>query len=220
MNDPKITTSPTQSSDMTSWISRIVLATAVLLLASCHGETLTAVDERAASDVRLLRVLPIAPPLARTQASFWAVQGRNAGLDLYYRPLPGRTDSTKFLELRLGGASLDVRPDGTPVAMGDSVLITVQVTDPAHLVLDFQPSGLRFSPKDLPSMKLFYTFVGDDLNGDGRVDADDDAIASQLSIWRQESTGQPWFRLTSLVTRGDKDVEARIPGFSGYAIMY
>lgn len=206
---------------MTRWTIRAVLSAGAMLLASCGGgATLTSPDERAASDVRLLRVLPTAPPLTRTQASFWAVKGRNAGIELYYQPLPGQKDSTKFLEFKLGGSSLDRRPDGSAIAEGDSVLITLQVTDPVHLVVDYQPSGLRFSSKDLPSLRMFYAFTGDDLNDDGRIDADDDAIASQLSIWRQESTGQPWFRLPSLVTRGDKDVEARIPGFTGYAIMY
>ena len=219
---PELTqfTVPTQGIPMTRWTILAALSAGALLLASCGGATLTSPDERAASDVRLLRVLPTAPPLARIQASFWAVKGRNAGIDLYYQPLPGQRDSTKFMEFRLGGASLDRWPDGRAFAEGDSVLITVQVTDPAHLVVDYQPSGLRFSQKDLPSLKLFYAFANEDLNDDGRVDADDDAIVSQLSIWRQESTGQPWFRLPSLVTRGDKEVEARIPGFTGYAMMY
>lgn len=206
---------------MTSWTRWAALAAGVLLLASCGGgETPTSPGERPASDLRLLRVSPNAPPLATMQASFWAVKGRNAGVDLWYHALPGRSDSTKFLELRLGGASLDRRPDGTPFAQGDSVLITLQVTDAVHLVVDYQPSGLRFSANDLPKLKMFYSFCGDDLNYDGVVDSADDVIASQLSIWKQESAGQSWFRLSSIVAKDAKQVEAQIAGFTGYAIMY
>ena len=220
MHDASHPTFPTQGIRMTSWTIRAALAAGALMLASCGADTPTSPDVRAASDLRLLHVAPGAPPLATMQASFWAVKGRNAGIDLWYHALPGRSDSTKFLELRLGGASLDRRPDGTAFAQGDSVLITLQVTDAAHLVIDYQPSGLRFSATDLPKLKMFYSFCGDDLNYDGVVDAADDRIASQLGIWKQEAAGQNWFRLSSTVVKDARQVEAQIAGFTGYAIMY
>lgn len=220
MHDASHCPTPTPGIRMTPSIVRAALLAGALSLASCGGDTPTSPDVRSASDLRLLHVAPGTPALATTQASFWAVKGRNAGIDLWYHALPGRSDSTKFLELRLGGASLDRRPDGTPFAPGDSVLITLQVTDAVHLVVDYQPSGLRFSATDLPKLRMFYSFCGDDLNYDGVVDGEDDRIASQLSIWKQEAAGQSWFRLSSLVVKDTKQVEAQIAGFTGYAIMY
>ena len=192
-----------------------------LALLSCGDATAPAPDDtRGPTDLRVLTVSPTAPPLATTQASFYAVQGKNAGVDLWYHARPGQRDSTKFLEFRLGGSSLDRRPDGSVIAPGDSVLISVRVTDPLHLIVDFQPSGLLFSPRDLPRLRLFFGEVGDDLNGDGHVDSNDDALLQQLSIWRQEAPGLPWFRLSSAVVKESREVEASLGGFTGYAIEY
>jgi hypothetical protein len=220
MTDLPARLSPTQGTRMTADPVRLALSAALLALLACSGDTITSPDERPASQLRLLHVSPSAPPLATLQTSFWAVKGRNAGVDLYYRPAAGRTDSTKFLEFRMGGASLDRRPDGSTIAQGDSVLITLQVTDATHLVIDYQPSGLRFAPNDLPKLKLFFTFCGDDLNYDGRVDQGDDDIIAQLGIWRQENVAENWFRLSSAVTKGTKQVEAQLAGFTGYALAY
>ena len=206
--------------DIPRWIRAAGAAVIVLATLSCGDATAPATDTRAAGDLRLLTVAADAPALATTVASFYAVQGRNAGVDLYYHARPGRSDSTKFLEFRMGGASLDRRPDGSVIAAGDSVLITVKVTDPVHLIVEFQPSGLTFSSKDPPRLRLFFGECGDDLNGDGRVDGNDDSLLQQLGIWRQEAPGLPWFRLSSVVVRDSREVEAFLSGFTGYAVEY
>jgi hypothetical protein len=100
------------------------------------------------------------------------------------------------------------------------VLITVTVTDPTHFIVEFQPSGLRFSANDLPTLKISFAACGDDLNYDGKVDATDAAMQASLSVWRQESPFQPWTRVTSTVTSSVKDVDARLGGFTGYALMW
>jgi hypothetical protein len=188
---------------------------------SCSDSTAPEpVTERAATDLRLLAAPYGTPALATTQASFYAVKGKNAGVDIWYRPREGRSDSTKFLEFRLGGASLDRRPDGTAIAQGDSVLITLTVTDPTHFIIEFQPSGLQFSANDQPRLKISFAACGDDLNYDGKVDAADAAMLSSLSVWRQESPFQPWFKVSSSVTSSVKEVDTKLSGFTGYAIMY
>jgi hypothetical protein len=178
------------------------------------------VDERAPTDLRLLAAPYGTPPLAASQASFYAVKGKNAGVDIWYRPLAGRADSSKYLEFRMGGNSLDRRPDGTAFATGDSVLITLTVTDPTHFIIEFQPSGLTFSANDQPKLKISFAACGDDLNYDGRIDAGDAAMVASLSFWRQESPFQPWVKLSSDVTASVKEVNAKLSGFTSYAIMY
>jgi hypothetical protein len=196
-------------------------AAALAAAASCTDSTSPdATTERAATDLRLLAAPHSAPPLATTQASFYAVKGRSSGVDIWYQPAAGRTDSAKFLEFRVGSNSLDRRPDGTVIANGDSVLITLTVTDPTHFIVEFQPTGLKFADGDQPKLKISFAACGDDLNYDGRVDSADATMLSSLALWRQEAPFQPWFKLTSSVTASLKEINAQLSGFSGYAIMY
>jgi len=115
--------------------------------------------------------------------------------------------------------SLWRRPDGSLIAQGDSVLITLTLVDPVHLIVDCQPSGLLFSPHDPARLKFSYADVDDDLNGDGVVNATDSALTRVLSVWRQETPTSPWILVPSTTT-GSFDVEADIGGFTGYAIAY
>lgn len=211
---------PTQGYFMRSSnnVSRILTGAAILALVSCTDAT--GPEVRAESDLHLLRVSSSWPSLAATQVSFFAVKGKTAGADLWYHAAPGQIDSLKFVEFRMGPSSLDRRPDGTAIATGDSVLITLTVADPTHLVITYQPSGLTFSLNDQPTFRMFWVACGDDLNYDGKVDAADTALVQRFSIWRQESAGQPWLKLPSVVVPNVKEVDTQLSGFTGYAISY
>ena len=204
-----------------SLICRSLAAGAVFTLVACSSATDSlAPEERTENQLKLLTVTNDAPPLATNALSFYAVKGKNANADIWYRPRPGQRDSTKFLEFRLGGNTLDRRPDGSAIADGDSVRITLTVRDPAHFVLEFQPSGLKFSSKDAAKLRMFFGEAGDDVDRNGRVDSDDDNVKQRLSIWRQEQTGLPWFKVASVVVREAKRVDADLAGFTGYALAY
>lgn len=190
------------------------------VIAACGSDSVTAPEERPANELRLLTVASTAPLVATTTTSFWAVKGKNAGVDLWYHARPGQRDSTKFLEFRMGGATLDRRPDGSVIAQGDSVLITLTVVSPTNLIVDFQPSGLKFSANDPAKLKMFFGECGDDLDRDGQVTSSDDAIEQQLSIWRQETPTSPWIKVSSLVVKDNKEIDAELGGFTGYAIAY
>lgn len=200
----------------------LLLATAAVPLLSCTDSTSVpdSGDTRDPNDLRLLSVPYGTPPLAKTQVSFYAVQGRAGGADIWYHARPGSTDSTTFLQFRVGPASLATRPDGSAIAAGDSVLITISVTDQSHFLVDFQPSGLKFSAADQPTLNISFAACGEDLNYDGVVDSKDQAIMNALSFWRQESPFQPWSKVPSTVVTTTKDVNARLGGFTGYAIEF
>jgi hypothetical protein len=187
---------------------------------SCTDSTAPAPETRAATDLRLLAVPYSAPLLVTTQVRFYAVKGKTAAVDIWYHAAPGAIDSLKFLELRMGVASLDRRPDGSTIAVGDSVLITLNVTDPRHFIIEFQPTGLMFSSSDQPTLKLIWAACGNDLNYDGVVDAKDAAIAQALSFWRQEAPFQLWYKVPSVVVLTAKEVNTQLGGFTGYAIEY
>jgi hypothetical protein len=201
------------------------IALSVLLLgalAGCgaDGAVVAGIDSRAANALHFLRPAVDAPPLANPVVQFYARRGESREARIYYQPRLGRTDSTEFVRFRVPASSLAQRPDGTPMAPGDSILITIRVLDPARLILDFQPSGLRFAASSPAELKIKFAEANDDLDGDGDVDADDDARERELSIWKQEAPGLPWYRMASVIDFSLEEVEADLFGFTGYAIAY
>jgi len=201
--------------------SAVLFAAVALSVLSCTDSTSPdSSDTRDPNDLRLLSAPYGTPSLAKTQISFYAVQGKSGGVDIWYHAKPGATDSLKFLEFRVGAGSLATRPDGSAIAAGDSVLITVTVTDQTHFIIDFQPSGLKFSASDPATLKISFAACGEDLNYDGVVDSKDQQIMNSLSFWRQESPFQPWSKVTSTVAQTTKDVNAQLGGFTGYAIEF
>jgi len=198
----------------------VTAAASSLLIASVSCNSSTAPQQKTSNDLHFLRVATGAPPLAATTASFWAKVGQGGGVDLWYRPKPGESDSTKFLEFRVDGESLAQRPNGLAFAPGDSILVTVTVPDPTQLVVQFSPGGLKFSNEHAAKLKMFFAEVGDDINHDGNVDQEDGAAANQISVWRQEAVGQPWYKVFSAVLQDQKEVDASLSGFTGYALAY
>ncbi len=201
------------------------IALGVMLLgavAGCRSESSTSTDGdiRPAEALHFLRPAADAPPLANPILSFWAKRGENREAFMYYQSRPGRSDSSVFMRFRVSASSLDRRPDGTAILVGDSVLITIRVADPARLILDFQPSGLRFSPSSPGDLKLDFSESSHDFDGDGDEDADDSRAEAALRIWKQEAPGLPWVRLASVTDFTLEELESDILGFTGYAIAY
>ena len=191
-------------------------------LAGCQSDgALTPDDEsRPAEALHFLRPAIGAPPIANPVVSFYAKRGADREVFMYYQSRPGRSDSSVFMRFRVRSSSLDRRPDGTVIVAGDSVLITIRLTDPARLILDFQPSGLRFSAADPADLKLRFNEASHDFDGDGDEDADDARHRTELRMWRQEAPGLPWFPLGSVIDLSVEEVRADILGFTGYAISY
>lgn len=212
-------TSPTQGYRMPPLRLRSALLVALIAAASCR-ESVTSPDVRDDGQLNLLHVTYDFPTLVTPTASFWAVKGRSTGADLWYHARPGARDSSKLVEFRVGPNALDRRPDGSSIATGDSVLITLTANDPTHMMIQFQPSGLRFAAVDQPTLKMFWTACGDDVNYDGKVDSTDAAIVGRFGIWRQETPGARWQRIASAVSNAAKEVDAQLSGFTGYALAY
>ena len=100
------------------------------------------------------------------------------------------------------------------------MLITVSVIDLANLIVDFQPSGLRFRADEPARLKFKFAETDDDLDEDGDVDAEDQLHETELAIWKRESVGDPWVRLSSNLEVELDQIEADILGFTNYAIAY
>ena len=178
-------------------------------------------DSTAAQDsLHFLRPALTAPPIADRVVSFWAVRGQRRELRLMYRPAPGGVDSVEFARLRVDDRSLVNRPDGTPIAQGDSILITISMVDTLQLITEFQPAGLVFSNSRPARLWLKYGEADPDLNRDGLVTAADTALVLALKIWKQENLGDPWQQLPSTVNLIELELEADRPGFTRYAVSY
>lgn len=159
-----------------------------------------------------------APALSRRTVSFWARYDQDREVSLYFRPLPGSTDSTEYLHFRVPAQSLLRDAAGRTFSGSDSVLITITVPDSGVFAADFQPSGLRFDPRRPAKLKFELAERDDDLDRDGDDDNDDDDRLTKLSLWRQERPGALWEKIASLVLEGLEEIEAEITGFTGYAV--
>ena len=191
----------------------------VLATAGCSSDGPT--DSTLNQDLNFLEPAPGAPALAQQTLTFTAVQGQDTEVFMWYRRRPERTDSSKLLRFRIRDEAQITLPNGTALAPGQSVVITITVTDPQRLIIDLQPTGLRFTGDDEPaSLTLWYAEQNDDLNDDGVVNAADAAIEPILAIFRRENATAPWMRLTSNVVAETDEVEAVLRGFSNYVIAY
>lgn len=195
--------------------------TALLLAAAGCGESTSPEDEsRPTEALNFLRPAPDAPPIANPVVSFYAKRGENREATIWYRPRPGEADSSEFVSFEVPGGALDRLPNGAAIAPGDSVLITIRVIDPARLIVDLQPTGLRFSQSTPAQLEISFAEAHDDLDGDGDLDGDDARARQSFYIWRQERAGDPWVRIGSITDFDFEEVEADLFGFSGYAIAF
>lgn len=185
-------------------VALLVLATA------CGGSTGPGDGGTPQDELHFLRPAADAPALVSSSVTFWAYRDRDSQGAIWYHKSADQPDSSEFVELRVPSQSI----------AQDSVQITMTVVDPAHLVVQFEPSGLQFASDRPARLKLKYGEADDDLNGDGIVDAADTALKALLSIWRQEQPGDLWVKVPSTSITLDDDVEADISGFTRYAIAY
>lgn len=195
---------------------------AIVVLASCGDGSPSAPDPSVQTEAQL-RFLRPAPgtALSRDSVSFWAVAGRGREASLYFRPRAGSTDSSRFLRFKIESDTRLRRPDGTLVANGDSIRITIRVLDFSRLITRFEPSGTKFE-RDLAELRLDFGSADGDYDDDGDDDAADDAKVSSFAIWKQERVGLPWTRLTSLVeiSGNQREVKAEIGSFTNHAVAF
>lgn len=141
--------------------------------------------------------------------SFYAKQGEERTGEIFAAGVSGG-NGDRLVRLRVRKDADIVLPNGTRLATGDSVLITMQVIDGVTLATDFQPSGLRFTGRKA-DLTLFYGHTNA---------AAAPTIESRLAIYVQEFAGDVWKKVSSAVSSEIDEVEAKIPGFSNYVIAF
>ena len=197
------------------------LAALVLLgaLAGC-GDDPSGPRVKTDADLNIVEQATTAPLLTATTRTVLVTRGQDAELRLYYRGRLGTADSTEYLRLRFDDATLLARPDGTPIANGESVLVTVTVPDPTKFLVHLEPTGLRFNPNRPAELKFKLNEHDHDLDDDGDVDTSDNSLFTTLAIWRQETAGTPWARLASRIEVELNEINVELTGFSNYVVAY
>jgi hypothetical protein len=186
---------------------------ALAVVTACGGDSPTQI-QKTTSDLHFLKLSAAAPALQSTTVSFYAIKGVDSEIRVRFQ------NGEDYLRFRVFANSLALRPNGTPIATGDSVLITITITDPTKLAADFQPAGLKFSPSAPARLQFEFGEADKDLNDDGVVNGTDASLIPQISTWRQESAGAPWVKVNSVVEIELNEVQANISGFTGYALAY
>ena len=198
---------------------RLLGAALLASVSACSDSTAPGDITRPPSELNLVRLAQNSPPLFNPDTSFYAVRGEDSEVRISFEDATGG-EGEEFFRLRVRPGSLLARPDGTPFAAGDSVLITVRVVDPANILFELEPSGLTFDPDEPAELKIHYTHADHDFNEDGSIDLFDEQIKSRLAIWRQESPTDSFVRLGSVNVEDMEEINADILGFSRYAISY
>jgi hypothetical protein len=188
--------------------SLVLMLLAGALVAGCSDST---APSRPQTDLNILQLLPTAPALLQNSVSFEACQGQGTEGRLFFQNNSGE-EGEEFARLTLDGNSLLAKPDGTPFGSGECVTVTMSLADPLSrdLLIQLEPSGLRFDPAHPAQLRLDY----------GEAEGVDSDIENRIAIWRQEKAGDPFVQIGSAVLKDQRKVEANLTGFSRYALAY
>ena len=167
------------------------------------------------SELVFIRAAANAPPLDSLQVHVWAVAGENRQAVISYKKV-GNYGGDICLEFKIPGNGLWKRPDGSVVAKGDSVLITITVVDPDLFNFRFEPSGLQFRPDHPAELRVSYKWANPDFNGDGK--ADDKDTRFDFGMWKQETDASGWVENGSIKDIDLEELRADIRSFTRYAL--
>ena len=203
--------------------------TLVLVAAGCTDQTgpspaavpapLAAVVPMPPPGTHILRQSLTAPRLQTYQVSFWAKRGTQTTIGVNYRRVPGQFTSDPFLRFKIPINGLVAGAGSVPLDRGDSVLITLTI-DTVYFRVDFQPSGVVFSSSSPAQLAFWYQDANPDLNGDAVVDALDETLKEQLSIWYRGTRSDAWRQLWSKNDTTQELVTAALYHFSQYAVSW
>lgn len=202
---------------ITRWLLALGVASAACSNATDSGQVVAP-----PGSLNYLRLAPTAPTLCSNTVTFDAIKGtRVEGALVFPEPGDDCNGSTEdFVRLRIDAQSLLEMPDGTPINDGDHVTITMTWVGGDSIMVELEPTGLVFDPKHPARLKIEYDEASDDLNHDGNVDQADDDIEQELGMWRQAAPGDDFVLIGTIKLEDENEIEAKLNGFSRYAIAY
>jgi hypothetical protein len=176
------------------------------------------------SDLTFLTLAPTAPALCSNSVTFEATKGVDVEAALKF-PEPGEPadcsgGTEDFVRLRIDKESLLELPNGTPLQDGDKVTITITWVGGDSIMVQLEPTGLKFNPAKPAELKIEYGEASDDLDHNGSVDSADELIEQEIGLWRQATLADPFVLIGSIKLEDQNEFEAELNGFSRYAIAY
>jgi hypothetical protein len=195
------------------------------LLAGCSNST----DQGAGTvkppeELSFLTLAPTAPTLCANSVTFEATKGVGVEAALKFpeagEPADCSGGTEDFVRLKLDGQSLLQLPNGTPLQDGDKVTITMTWVGGDSIMVHLEPTGLVFNPAKPAELKIEYEEASDDLDHSGSVTAADTTIEQEMGLWRQPTLADPFTRIGSVKFEDQNEIEAKLNGFSRYAIAY
>jgi len=170
------------------------------------------------SSIPTLQQSPTAPPLETYQISYWAHVWKASTVTVNYQPAWEGAAGQPFLSFTIPTKGLSALGDGTLLNKGDSVQITLTI-DPVDFSVDFQPSGLVFSPAYPAYLTLWYENANPDLDGNGVVDGNDQTLMQQLTFYCQ-TAWLPWMKIPSRHDSAQPSISTVLYHFSQYAVSW
>jgi len=159
----------------------------------------------------VLQLVAGAPALETYDTTFWAIQGEPTNFTVHYLATDPETgELLKFLKLKVPNTSRLMDPDGNLLVDGDSLLISVKVSQ-AELAVQLGPHGTIFADDPLEFI-IDYAYA--DLSSDPAKTETD------LALWYQPVEGEPWSLLSSEVDTRGKWLVAYLGHFSNYAVAW
>lgn len=149
--------------------------------------------------------------------TFWAAKGKNYDVILRFRSTSG-TPGDKILEFKLANNSLLARPDGSPIANGDSVLIEIRPDTTGKMAFTFYPSGLAFDSTAPAQLTMWCNHAAADLNGDGVVNSVDEQLWYEMAVWKRESPTDPWSKQSTTRSSDGFQLQTPVGGFTGFSV--
>jgi hypothetical protein len=202
-----------------------LLATALFVSAlACRSSTGSDNIPIPADSLTFLQLAPTAPALCADTVSALFTRGVGQEIALEFPESGDIADcgsSTEdFVRLKLDAQSLLKYPDGTPFQDGDTVTITLAWVGSDSILFHLEPTGLTFSSQKKAELKIEYGEAGSDLNHDGNTDSQDDAIEQQIDIFREATPGAGYVPVGTAKVEDANEIEAKLTGFSRYALAY
>lgn len=196
------------------------LAPLAFLAAACGTDSTEPGDDtRPPGELTIVALAGNHPPFYNTEVSFWARPGEDSEGRIFFQDGNGERGEY-FVRLRVRRASLRAFPDGRAFGPTDSVLITMRVPNPEQFQVELLPSGLTFDASEPAALKFEFVHSDRDLNDDGVVNGQDDALEQAFAIWRQEALAGPYVKLATIRFDSTRELQADLLGFSRFAIAY
>lgn len=161
------------------------------------------------SVINILAPAPDAPELQTYSMSFWAVKGQAKTVQINYERKPGQSQAQPFLRVQIPADAMLRRPNGSPIAAGDSIRISIDIERRQFLV-HLEPHGLVFRDERPLNLKIWYRYASLPRGLDERL----------LDLNYQPTDGLPWLSLGAQQSTTEDWVSKNLNHFSNYAVAW